>query len=179
MGWKRAKDSHRYIHPNITGMQAWLIKQLEKNETYKVISVDNNCGLVIIETEHLTKRMLTDHLGDVTTCRRLTTKEAFAQLCGFSRLIEYFISKWKDELSVAEYTYLKRRLKWDWNWMARFYTMIKMHKDPYIFRTIIATCGTALSIPSSWLDYKLKQPVLFLKKSVLRAAVNWKESWKS
>jgi hypothetical protein len=71
--------------------------------------------LAIIETEHLTKRMLTDYLGNVTTWRRLTMKEAFAQFCGFSRLIEYFISKWKDELSIAEYTYLKRRLKRDWN----------------------------------------------------------------
>ena len=38
-----------------------------------------------------------------------------------------------------------------------------MHKDPYIFRPIVATCGTALSILSSWLDYKLKQLLPFIE----------------
>ena len=34
---------------------------------------------------------------------------------------------------------------------------IKVHKDPYKFRPIVATCGTVLSALSSWLDYKLQQ----------------------
>ena len=113
MGRKIAKYSHRHIYPNLTGMQAGLIKRLEKNEIYKVISADKNCGFAIIKTEHLTERIVTDHLGDATTCKNLTKKEAFAQLSVVGRLIEYFISKWKAALSTAEYNYPKRGLKRD------------------------------------------------------------------
>ena len=103
---KRAKYNRRHIYPNLTDIQAGPINRLEKNETYKVISADKKCGLEITETEHLTKRMVTDHLH-----KRLTKKEAFAQLSGVGRLIESFISKWKAALSTARYTYLKRGLK--------------------------------------------------------------------
>ena len=41
--------------------------------------------------------------------------------------------------------------------MSRFYTTIKVHKNPYTFRPIVATCGTALYILSKWLDNKLQQ----------------------
>ena len=108
---ERAKYSRRHICPNLTGMQAGLIKRLEKNEIYKVISADKNCGLAIIETEHLTERVVIDHLGDVTTYNILSKKEAFVQLSGVARLIEPFISKWKAALSTIDYTYLERALK--------------------------------------------------------------------
>ena len=68
---KGAKYSRRYIHPNLTEIQAGLIKRLSKNKTYKVTTADNNCGLTIIKTEHLAKRMVTDHLGNATTYKRL------------------------------------------------------------------------------------------------------------
>ncbi len=44
----------RIIIPNLTQMQKALLKQLTKNEIFKVVSADKNCGFVLIETEHLT-----------------------------------------------------------------------------------------------------------------------------
>ena len=108
---KRAKYSRWYIHPNLTSMQAGLIKRLDKNKTYKVISADKNCGLVIIETEYPSKIMVIDQLGNATTHEMLSKKEAFAQLSGVGRLIESFISKQKRQLLVAAYAYPKRGLK--------------------------------------------------------------------
>ena len=65
-------------------------------------------------------------------------------------------------MSKAEWTYLKRGLKKFRGKMARFYMTAKVHKCPVKYRPIVATCGTALSALSKWLDYKLKQLVPFI-----------------
>lgn len=84
-----------------------MIKRLGNNDTYKGISVDKHCGLVIIDTKDLTKRAVKDHIGDTTMHTRLPEKEAFAQLSGDGRLIELFTNKRCDELSVAGHASLK------------------------------------------------------------------------
>ena len=71
---------------------------------------------------------------------------------------------------------MKRGLEQDQNEMVHFYTMIKMNKDRCIYQSIIATRGRALSILSSWLDYKLKQLLLFVKSLIPGADVNKEES---
>ena len=50
---ERKRYHGQKIVPNITRMQAALIKKLKKNETFKIISADKNCGFAIIETDHL------------------------------------------------------------------------------------------------------------------------------
>ena len=76
--------------------------------------------------------------------------------------MESFIGKWAHDLSDAERTYLRRGLKRDRHGIACFYTMIKVYKNPHTFHPIVATCGTALSILSSWIDYKLRQLLPFV-----------------
>jgi len=154
---ERRKYSKKYIWPNLTPMQNGFIKRFGKNEIYKIISADKNCGLAVIETEHLTERGVKDHLRNADVYKRLSQGEARSQLMGVERLIESFISQHGKVLSKAEATYLKRGLRKNRGKMARFYTTIKMHKDPYKFRPIVSTCGTALAILSKWLDYKLQQ----------------------
>ena len=159
---ERRKCSRRRVWPNLTPMQIGLIKRLGKNETHKIISADKNCGLAIVETEFLTERGISDHLSNQEVYKRLSKKEAVGQLEGVERLIESFISKYSEELSKAEYTYLKRGLARDRGRISRFYTTVKVHKRveekiPHPFRPIVATCGTALAILSKWLDYKLQQ----------------------
>ena len=104
---ERRKCSRRSVWPNLTPMQIGLIKRLGKNETHKIISADKNCGLAIVETEFLTERGISDHLSNQEVYKRLSKKEAAGQLEGVERLIESFISKYSEELSKAEYTYLK------------------------------------------------------------------------
>ena len=89
---ERKRYQRRYISPNLTPMMNGLIKKLGKNEMHKVISADKNCGFAIIETEHLTERGVSEHLGNPTVYKRLTQGEAIGQLQGVERLIESFIS---------------------------------------------------------------------------------------
>ena len=65
-------------------------------------------------------------------------------------------------LTKAEYTYLKRGLKKNKSKLAKFYTTIKVHKNPPTLRPIVAQCGTVILVLSSWLDYKLKKLLPFV-----------------
>ena len=125
-------------------MQSGLMRRLAEDERLAVIATDKNSGLGIIDTEFLTKRGVEIHLNNGDTYKRLTRGEAVGQTEGVSRLIESFISKWSDDMSEAEYTFLKRGLKRDKRGIAKFYSLVKIHKNPHSLRPIVATCGTAL-----------------------------------
>ena len=153
-------------------MQQALARRLEKNDIYKVIDSDKNCGQALIEVEYCTERSVSDHLSDTTVYRRIPkhTAKTFVS-CVENYLIEGFISKYRANkvLSEAEATYLNRGLDKCRGGIARFYTTVKVHKSPIKFRPIVSTCGTAVSVLSSWLDYqlqKLKQHIsTYLKDS--------------
>ncbi|KAL7553431.1 hypothetical protein ACHAWF_017429 [Thalassiosira exigua] len=151
-------------------MQQALTRRLKKNEEIKVIMADKNCGDACIDTEHLTERGVTEHLGNSKVYLRMTKKEAYAHLAGVERMVASFASKWQDNLSKAEHTYLRRGIKKYRGKLARFYMTIKVHKDPYKFRPIVATCGTVLSALSSWLDYKLQQLKPYISTYIKKAA---------
>ena len=159
---ERAKYAPRYIHPNLTPLQSALVKKLGKNEVFKVMTADKNCGSAIAETECVTEQSVNEHLSNSDVYKRLSKGEATAQLKGVEMLIMAFYSAWQEELSKAEHTYLKRGLKRDRGKFSRFYTTIKMHKVPHKFRPIVAQCGTAIASVSSWLHYKLKKLLPFV-----------------
>ena len=71
-------------------------------------------------------------------------------------LVGSFASRRQKHLTKAVYTYFKRGLKKNKK-MAKFYTTIKVHKNPPTLRPIVAQCGTVILVLSSWLDYKLKK----------------------
>ena len=135
---------------------------MKNNGTHTVISADKNGGLAFIETKHLTKCGVEEHLSNTTVYKKLSRGAAYGRLQGVEILMESFISRHRDQLPDYEYTYLKRGLKRDRGRIGRFYTMVKLHKNkegpiPHPFRPIVAACGTALAILSKWLDYKLQQ----------------------
>ena len=125
-------------------------------------TADKNCGLVIAETEYLTEGGVREHLSNESVYKRLSKQEAMGQLQGVERLVMSFWNNHQNNMSRAELTFLRRGYKRDRGRMAKFYTMVKMHKDPHELRPIVATCGTVLSNLSKWLDYKLKKLLPFI-----------------
>ena len=77
-------------------------------------------------------------------------------------LVGSFASRWQKHLTKAEHTYFKRGLKENKNKLAKFYTTIKVHKNPPTLRPIVAECGTVILVRSSWLGYKLKKLLSFI-----------------
>ena len=61
-------------------MQNGFIERFGKDEIYKIILADKNCGLAVIETEHLTEREVGDHLNNADVYKRLSQGEARSQL---------------------------------------------------------------------------------------------------
>ena len=167
----RKRYSHKQVQTNLTPLQTSLIKTLAEDCRYKILGADKNCGLAIANTDPVIKQAIAEHLGDSNVYKRLTRGEAHGQLSGVGLLVESFISKWAEDLSVAECTFLRRGYKRDRHGMARFYTLIKVHKNPHTFRPIVATCGTVLLILSSWLDYKLKQLLPFVETYIKTAVI--------
>ena len=96
---ERAKYAPRYIHPNLTPLQSGLIRKLDKNETFKVMTADKNCGSAITETEYVTEQSVIEHLSNSTVYKKLSKGEATAQLKGVEMLIMAFYSLWQEELS--------------------------------------------------------------------------------
>ena len=84
-------------------MENGLVKRLSKNEKFKVISVDKNCGFAVIEIEHLPERGVSEHLGNSKVYQRLIKREAFGQFPEVKRLIESFVNKHAKNILKAEY----------------------------------------------------------------------------
>ena len=92
-------------------MQRGLAKQLHKNDVYKVICTDKNCGLAFIETARLTEKGVKEHLSNHNVYQKMSERNARAQLRGVELLVGSFASRWQKYLTKAEHTYLKRGLK--------------------------------------------------------------------
>ena len=76
--------------------------------------------------------------------------------------LESFINRVAPHVSDAEHIFLRRGLKTRRGNMSRFYTLAKVHKFPLQLRPIVATCGTAQSALSQWLDYILQQLIPYV-----------------
>ena len=98
-----------------------MIKKLKKNETFKIISADKNCGFALIETEHLTEHGISEHLNDEYVSQRISKQLAYSYLLWVEMMLQSFYSKWQDAMSEAEHTYLKRGVK---NTVANYYDLI-------------------------------------------------------
>jgi len=69
---KHNKHHGQKIVPNITRMQAALIKKVKKNETFKIISAGKNYGFTLIESEHLKERGVSEHLNNEDVYQRIS-----------------------------------------------------------------------------------------------------------
>ena len=126
------------------------------------MDADKNLGQAITTTEFATKQTIEEHLSDGNVYRRLTEELASANQRGFEMKMESFINRVAPHVSDAEHIFLRRGLKTRRGNMSRFYTLAKVHKFPLQLRPIVATCGTAQSALSQWLDYILQQLVPYV-----------------
>ena len=107
----RRKYNRRKAIPNLTPMQIALMNRLRKDRRYRILPADKGCGQALMDTEVYTERTVLDHLSDSETYKRLSEREAMAQIKGVAMIIERFIHDNQDGLSDYELTYLRRGLK--------------------------------------------------------------------
>jgi hypothetical protein len=81
-------------------------------------------------------------------------------------LLKNLLNTHKNSLSKPETLYFQRSLKL-FHKLPVFYGLPKVHKSPMTLRPVVSTCGSLLSIFSTWLDFKMKE-LLPLVKSYLK-----------
>jgi hypothetical protein len=68
-------------------------------------------------------------------------------------------------LSEAELTYFKRSLNNHFR-LPIFYGLPKVHKNPIALRPVVSTTNSLLAVFSTWLDYKMKELLPFVKSCI-------------
>ena len=94
-----------------------------------------------------------EHLGNQDVYRKLTKKEANQKIHTVRYKTNLFLSKYKDDLSPAETTYLHEGIFNYKDKFPKFRMSAKVHKSPWKMRPIVCCAGTVLNCLSRWLDY--------------------------
>lgn len=118
---------------------------------------------------------MADHLLHPNTYRRLEEDYAEFKVSNAINKCKLIIRKAQmfKQIEDHEYTYLMRGLNQNQR-IARFYCIPKVHKSPWATRPVTSTCGTPLSIISTFLDYKL-QPFLQFMPTHIRDSFDLKQ----
>jgi hypothetical protein len=77
-------------------------------------------------------------------------------------LLKNLLHTHKNSLSKPETLYFRRKLQL-FHKMPVFYGLPKVHKSPMALCPVISTCGSLLSIFFTWLDFKMKELLPFIK----------------
>jgi hypothetical protein len=68
-------------------------------------------------------------------------------------------------LSKPELIYFQRSLK-EFHRLPIFYGLLKVHKQPLSLRPVVSTSGSLLAIFSTWIDFKMKELLPYIKSHV-------------
>ena len=149
-----------YNKPSLTNLtpRHWkLIDELQSNDDHITIEADKNLGGCILDRSVYIRKGVQEHLGNDAVYKRLTKRQAL----GANKILRYqvsiFLSKYQDDISAAEYTFLREATFKYPEKLARFRMSLKAHKTPWKMRPIVCCAGTFINCLSRWLDYWLQQ----------------------
>ena len=84
---------------------------MSKSTSHRVALTDKSCGLAVKETDLLTEQGIEEYLIKSKVYTILSEGETKAQLQGVEHLIESFASRWQENMTKTEYTYLRKGIK--------------------------------------------------------------------
>ena len=159
----RLKQEHakfqRKSLPNITPLQKQALNKLIKHPKFIVLQADKNMGVCVLDRENFIKQALQEHLDDKKPYQILTAAQASAKQAHIRYLYHNFVNKHKNILGDEVCTFMLRGYREFGDKIAQFRTTVKIHKNPWKLRPIVAKCGTILECVSKWLDFKLQKLV--------------------
>ena len=142
---------------NLTPRHWTLIDELQSNDDHITIEADKNLGGCILDRSVYIRKGVQEHLGNDAVYKRLNKRQAF----GANKILRYqvsiFLSKFQDDISAAEYTFLREATFKYPDKLARFRMSLKAHKTPWKMRPIVCCAGTFINCLSRWLDYWLQK----------------------
>ena len=150
---------------NLSLPQQQTLKSLKNNANFTIKPTDKNLGPAILDTSSYVKQILKDHLL-TKDYSQLLSEEVKHKMENLKTLLKNLLNTHKNSLSKPETLYFQRSLKL-FHRLPVFYGLPKVHKSPMTLRPVVSTCGSLLSIFSTWLDFKMKE-LLPLVKSYLK-----------
>ena len=160
----------RYQHrrsPNLTRTQRNILQDLRNNDSIVILNCDKNLGPSVMDRQECIDRVLTEHLLDHTTYRRLTLAEAtIARQQARHNIMTFLHNRSREErLTKDDKKFIFRRLDTDLN-EAKFYGAPKVHKTPLKLRPIVQCCGTITSGLATWANEQLKHHAIAAKNTI-------------
>jgi hypothetical protein len=153
----KPKFISRRVTPNLTRLQAKLLRNLKDSPDFIIFPTDKNLGPAILERSEYINRALADHLEDPQTYKQLQEREATAAIASLAQTVESFFEEHNKSLTKLDQTYLYRSLDVV-DPFPHFYITAKVHKTPWKTRPIVSTSGSILHGLGKWIDRRL-QPV--------------------
>ena len=134
---------------------------LKNNTNFTIKSTDKNLGPAILDTSSYVKQILKDHLL-TKDYSQLLSEEVKHKMENLKTLLKNLLDTHKNSLSKPETLYFQRSLQL-FHKLPVFYGLPKAHKSPMTLCPVVSTCGSLLSIFSTWLDFKMKELLPFIK----------------
>jgi len=157
------KNSARNLN-NLTYAQIKTLNILKQNKNLIIKPSDKNLGPAVLDTSTYIKQTLNEHLL-TKDYRQLTELEAKLLMDKARNTLQKLITDHQDILSKSEYTYFKRNI-YEFKRTPIFYGLPKVHKTPITLRPVVSSSNSFLAIFSTWLDFKMKELLPFVKSFV-------------
>jgi len=149
---------------NLTPQQRAALKHLRTNHEIIIKPTDKNLGPAIMDTKTYIHQVLKEHLL-TDTYKQLSSKEAKEKIESIKDTLKNIINSNPTKLSPAEVTYFQRSFKGNYR-LPIFYGLPKVHKTPMTLRPVVSSVNSFLSVFSTWLDYRMKQLLPFMKSHI-------------
>jgi len=146
---------------NLTPIQKKVLKDLKANKNIIIKPTDKNLGPAAMDIETYIQQILQEHLL-TSSYRQLTKEEAKHRTENLKLTFKNLFNAHKEALSKSETTYFQRSLQLHCR-LPIFYGLPKVHKNPVSLRPVVSSCGSFMSILSTWLDFRLKSLLPFVK----------------
>ena len=122
-----------------------MVDELQNNDDNITIEADKNLGGYILDHTVYCTTGVQEHLRNTTVYKRLTKYQAF----GAIKMLRYhagiFLSKFQDDISTAEYTFLHEAMFKYPDKLACSRMSLKAHMTPWKIRPIVWCVGTFIA----------------------------------
>jgi len=146
---------------NLSQPQLKILNELRNNDNILIRATKKNLGPAILNKSTYIQQVFNEHL--LTKDYQHLSEEAAKLLINNTKeALKAIINNNLQILPQPERTFFQRSFHLHHR-IPIFYGLPKVHKEPFQLRPVVSSIGSFLSIFSTWLDYKMKSLLPFVK----------------
>ena len=141
---------------NLTQLQCKALRALTNHDKIIIIEADKNMGVTVWNREDYIKQALSEHLNNPQVYENVTPRIE-ETIWEVNDAFERFQKRHGCHLDRSVLTFFYRAQKLYGDKLAVFRATAKVHKNPVMYRPVVAKCGTAIEAVSKWLDCEFQK----------------------